>query len=59
MGWRWNGQGLRVSRASFPRQCTIRPISHAGQIYRFLANDAFRVGMEGGLGTTRNGMLGP
>ena len=27
-------------------KCSICPISHAGLIYRFEANDAFRTGME-------------
>ena len=53
MGWRWNGQGFLAFHKGFisiTPSAQFAPISHAGQIYRFLANDAFRVGMEGGVG---------
>ena len=49
MGWRWKAQAFAALHRGFislTPSAQFAPISHAGQIYEFLANDAFRTGLE-------------
>ncbi|MEE2920028.1 MAG: TonB-dependent receptor plug domain-containing protein [Bacteroidota bacterium] len=49
LGWRWNAQGFATIHKGFislTPSARFAPISHAGQIYEFQANDAFRTGLE-------------
>lgn len=50
LGWRWSAQGFVAMHKGFislTPSARFAPISHAGQIYGFQANDAFRTGLEG------------
>ena len=52
LGWRWQLRGfvaLHRGFISITPSPQFAPIAHAGQIYRFEANDAFRSGAEGEL----------
>ena len=49
LGWRWKAQAFAALHHGFisiTPSAQFAPISHAGQIYEFLANDAFRTGLE-------------
>ena len=49
LGWRWSTQGFAAMHKGFislTPSARFAPISHAGQIYEFRANDAFRTGLE-------------
>ena len=49
LGWRWSAQGFAAMHKGFislTPSARFAPISHAGQIYEFRANDAFRTGLE-------------
>ena len=49
MGWGWNAQAFAALHQGFisiTPSAQFAPISHAGQIYEFRANDAFRTGLE-------------
>ena len=49
MGWGWKAQAFAALHRGFislTPSAQFAPISHAGQIYEFLANDAFRTGLE-------------
>ena len=49
MGWGWNAQAFAALHHGFisiTPSAQFAPISHAGQIYEFRANDAFRTGLE-------------
>ena len=49
LGWRWNAQGFATIHKGFislTPSARFAPISHAGQIYEYQANDAFRTGLE-------------
>ena len=49
LGWRWSAQGFAAMHKGFislTPSARFAPISHAGQIYEFQANDAFRTGLE-------------
>ena len=49
MGWGWKAQAFAALHRGFislTPSAQFAPISHAGQIYKFLANDAFRTGLE-------------
>ena len=51
LGWRWNAQGFATIHKGFislTPSARFAPIAHAGQIYEFQANDAFRTGLEAG-----------
>ena len=48
-GWGWKVQSFAALHRGFislTPSAQFAPISHAGQIYEFLANDAFRTGLE-------------
>lgn len=48
-GWGWKVQAFAALHRGFislTPSAQFAPISHAGQIYEFLANDAFRTGLE-------------
>ena len=52
-GFHWNIQGFAALHDGFisiTPSARFAPISHAGQVYEFRANDAFRTGLEGGVG---------
>ena len=49
LGWRWSAQGFAAMHKGFislTPSARFAPISHAGQINEFQANDAFRTGLE-------------
>ena len=49
LGWGWKAQAFAALHRGFisiTPSAQFAPISHAGQIYEFLANDAFRTGLE-------------
>ena len=49
MGWGWKAQAfaaLHYGFISITPSAQFAPVSHAGQIYDFRANDAFRTGLE-------------
>ena len=49
MGWGWKAQAFAALHSGFisiTPSAQFAPISHAGQIYEFRANDAFRTGLE-------------
>ena len=49
LGWSWQVQGFAALHSGFislTPSAHFAPIAHAGQIYEFMANDAFRTGGE-------------
>ena len=49
LGWSWQVQGFVALHAGFislTPSAHFAPVAHAGQIYEFMANDAFRTGAE-------------
>ena len=49
LGWSWQVQGFAALHAGFislTPSAHFAPVAHAGQIYEFMANDAFRTGAE-------------
>ncbi|MAO87451.1 MAG: hypothetical protein CL822_00550 [Crocinitomicaceae bacterium] len=49
LGWSWQAQGFAALHAGFislTPSAHFAPVAHAGQIYEFMANDAFRTGAE-------------
>jgi iron complex outermembrane receptor protein len=56
-GWSWRADGFAALHRGFislTPSARFAPISHAGLIYRFEANDAFRTGMEATLTRTQD-----
>jgi iron complex outermembrane receptor protein len=56
-GWGWRADGFAALHRGFislTPSARFAPISHAGLIYRFEANDAFRTGMEATLTRTQD-----
>ena len=55
-GWSWRANGFAALHNGFislTPSAQFAPISHAGLIYRFEANDAFRTGMEATINHTQ------
>ena len=49
LGWSWQAQGFAALHSGFislTPSAHFAPVAHAGQIYEFMANDAFRTGAE-------------